>query len=176
MPWEHVQLLIPKLVRNAIGNSFMTLLDVGGGGGLVGHGYWPSQLRVTTVDIFPPQHSAFHEFHQMNALTIPFVFPDRKFDVVLCSEMIEHLTKEDGLKLIPILEAVASRMIIFTTPHGFLEQDPAKHPEEPWAKNPHQKHLCGYEDQEFIDRGYSIIQNGQDDGLPGYQIIAWKVL
>lgn len=175
MPWEHVQLLIPKLVRDTIGD-FSTLLDVGGGGGLVGCGYWPPHIKVTCVDIFEPQHTAFAQFYQMNALDIPTVFHPKSFDVVLCSEMIEHLTKEEGLKLIPILEAVASKMIIFTTPHGFLEQDPGKHPEEPWAKNPHQKHLCGYEDEEFIERGYTVIQNGQDDGGAGYQIIAYKIL
>jgi len=47
--------------------------------------------------------------------------PVRKesFDIVLCLDLIEHLCKKDGLKLLIELDRIAKKQIIVHTPNGF---------------------------------------------------------
>lgn len=44
------------------------------------------------------------------------------YDVAICLDVIEHLSKEDGLRLKHFLQAIATVSIVFT-PLGFQEQD-----------------------------------------------------
>jgi SAM-dependent methyltransferase len=42
-------------------------------------------------------------------------FKEKSFDIVLCLETIEHLGKENGLKMLPDLESIARKQVIITT-------------------------------------------------------------
>jgi len=78
-----------------------------------------------------------------------FRFVDRKFDLITAFDVIEHLTKEDGKVLIEEVEhACPYGIIIFATPNG------------DWcvgAGKKYHSHLCGWNPQEFIDRGYDVL-------------------
>ena len=50
-------------------------------------------------------------------------FKEKSFDAVLAIDLIEHLTKEDGLRLIEKMGRWARKKVIITTPNGFLWQD-----------------------------------------------------
>ena len=54
-------------------------------------------------------------------------FKPGQFDACIALDVIEHLTKEDGLKLIEQMEKIARRKIIFSTPSGFLPQHHFEH-------------------------------------------------
>ncbi len=41
-----------------------------------------------------------------------------QFDTVVSLSVIEHLTKEEGLRMMRSMEKVASRKVIFYTPRG----------------------------------------------------------
>lgn len=64
-------------------------------------------------------------------------FPRKSFDAVILIEVIEHLSKKDGLILIKSAEKWAKKKIIITSPNGFLHQHDID-------KNPLQKHLSGW--------------------------------
>lgn len=87
------------------------------------------------------------------------IFPEKSIDTVYCSEVIEHVTKEDGLKLIKNMEKWAKNKVIITTPNGFIEQDE-------YHKNPYQKHLSGWTNEEFVNMGYKVY------GINGLKILA----
>ena len=78
---------------------------------------------------------------------------DMKYDVVVLSEVIEHLTREDGEKLLDKVDSLALRLIYVETPNGFLEQPPLD-------GNPYQEHLSGWTSDDFRRRGYEVYGIG----------------
>jgi len=86
-------------------------------------------------------------------------FPEKSVDIAYCSEVIEHLSKDDGKKLIKNMEKWARKKVIITTTNGFVEQDE-------YHDNPYQKHLSGWDYKEFISLGYKVY------GINGLKILA----
>ncbi len=79
----------------------------------------------------------------------------KQFDLVFCSQVIEHLKKEEGEKLLDLLEKVVLKKIFISTPNGFMHQ-----PEEYFDDNPYQIHRSGWEEADFKKRGYSVYGVG----------------
>jgi len=78
---------------------------------------------------------------------------EKSFDTVLCIETIEHLKKDDALKLILDMEKIAIKRVIITTPIGFVPV--SNH----WTNiNKYQQHLCGFEPNEFKNMAYQIVE------------------
>jgi 2-polyprenyl-3-methyl-5-hydroxy-6-metoxy-1,4-benzoquinol methylase len=96
------------------------------------------------------------EYMKTDATTVEFE-PD-SFDVVLCAQVIEHLTRDDAWRLMEKMEAWARRKVIITTPNGFLPKD-ACH------DNIHQEHLSGWTADDLRQRGYSV------KGISGMKVI-----
>ena len=85
-------------------------------------------------------------------------FRENSFDAVLAIELIEHLTKEDGLRLIKKMERWARVKVIIVTPNSFLPQDE-------YDDNFRQIHLSGWNVREFNGLGYNVYGKG-----------GWKIL
>ena len=77
-------------------------------------------------------------------------FQSGQFDACIALDVIEHLTKSDGLKMIADMEKIARKRIIFFTPSGFLEQHHA-------SNDDLQEHLSGWEAAEMEQLGYRVI-------------------
>lgn len=74
-------------------------------------------------------------------------FKPDSFDAVVLAEVLEHLDKEEGLRLLSKIERWARRKIVVSTPNGYLYQ-PALY------GNPHQLHRSGWDIEEIIRLGY----------------------
>lgn len=137
-----------------------SLLDIG-----CGYNSIVSQLNIKEtvgVDNFEPyleesRKKAIHTKYIQNDIR-KIEFPSKSFDVVLCSEVIEHLDKNDGIQLIKNMELWARKKVIITTPNGFLPQDI-------YDENKGQTHLSGWTVGELKNAGFKI------KGLSG-----WKYL
>ena len=77
-------------------------------------------------------------------------FKPSSFDACVALDVIEHLTKEDGLKLMASMEKIASRKTLFFTPNGFL---PQRHGDD----DDLQLHLSGWEAREMRKQGYRVF-------------------
>ena len=77
-------------------------------------------------------------------------FKPGSFDACVALDVIEHLTKEDGLKLMASMEKIAARKTVFFTPNGFLPQRNAENDDL-------QLHLSGWEAWEMRKHGYRVI-------------------
>lgn len=77
-------------------------------------------------------------------------FKPGQFDTVVALDLIEHLTKEDGLRMMRSMETIASRKVVFFTPSGFL-------PQHSYENNDLQEHLSGWEAEEMEKLGYKVI-------------------
>ncbi len=77
-------------------------------------------------------------------------FKSNSFDCAVATEILEHLTKQDGLRMIEDIERVVKKRIIMTTPNGFLPTYAS--PDD----NPEETHLCGYTAGELKKLGFKV--------------------
>jgi hypothetical protein len=100
-------------------------------------------------------------------------FKAGEFDACVALDVIEHLTKEDGLKLMADMERIARKKVIFFTPSGFL-------PQRHTSSDDLQEHLSGWEASEMERLGYrttgalgSKSLRGEYHALKGRPAIFW---
>ena len=80
------------------------------------------------------------------------MLPDKSVDTVFALDFIEHLEKEDGLRMLREAERVARRQIVVYTPHGFFPQsydDPDKRDRWGMDGGYWQTHRSGWEPEDF---------------------------
>jgi SAM-dependent methyltransferase len=76
-------------------------------------------------------------------------FKDASFDIVLCLEVLEHLDRSQGEKLLKELERVACRQVILSTPAGRYEQTT-------YDANSYQEHRYCWHPAELKKLGYKV--------------------
>ena len=134
-----------------------SVLDVGCGLSLKSQ-YIDAELRVG-VDIYRPflekiETDCTYAVVNADALDIGKLFLPRSFDLVLILDLVEHLEKKDSLELLNMAEEIARVAVIVETPRGYIPQNI-----DIWGHGGHefQTHRCGWEPEEFEQRGYRII-------------------
>lgn len=117
--------------------------------------YFSKTKKCTGVDAYLPsierskELGIHNEYRQINILDIDKEFAEGSFDCVIASDVIEHLTKEDGIRLMKMMEKVAAKKVIIFTPNGFLHQTA-------YDNNELQEHLSGWEVDEMKKYGYKV--------------------
>jgi hypothetical protein len=149
-----VEPLARELEREVVG-SCATLLDIGCGHDSPIKRFAHRLERTVGIDQFEgylerSRETAIHsEYRQVDALEIETVFGPRSFDCVVALDLIEHLEKPQGFRLLEAMERVARKKVIVFTPSGFL-------PQGEYDGNPWQAHRSGWDPQEMRDRGYRV--------------------
>lgn len=116
------------------------------------------------IDIFKPsieksKKAKLHDEYKIgNVLSLDKFFKKKSFDAIVALDIIEHLEKKDGFKLLDQMEKIAKKKIIILTPYGFTQQ-------HPFDKNPHQVHKSGWYPNEFLKKGYNVF------GMRGFRFI-----
>ena len=151
------------LLRRSLGNP-KTVLDLGCGDGslmeLLAEG---KRWKVTGVDLYAENVKAAS---QRNIFTKVFredvikfvrqqISKKKKYDVVFCSQVIEHLDHEKGEELLILVDLIARQRIIIGTPREFMEQ-----PHGYLGNNPHQVHKSGWLEDDFRKKGYKVFGIG----------------
>jgi hypothetical protein len=75
---------------------------------------------------------------------------DKSVDGITLLQIIEHLPKEEGVALLCAAERVARKVVVVTTPNGFVEQGKID-------GNPYQEHHSGWSIEELRNRGYKVF-------------------
>lgn len=156
--WTHPSL---PTILNAIPTDAASLVDLGCGRGIMGalSRIYRDVKRLVGVDAyqasvdFCKRHNFYDEYLIWDLNKMPLPFKDKEFRVSTCIEVIEHLSKESGARLIDEMERVA-RHIIITTPNLFFEQ-----PE--YDNNPNQRHISRWTVRDFRRRGYKVYGVGE---------------
>ncbi len=147
---QHIHILEKEVL-----GSCQSLLDLGCGDGshvaslseridyMVGvDGFEPSLLLAREKEIYK-------ELYSINVLDVGEMFPENSFDCVIAFDLVEHLTKSDGYRLLHIMEKIAKKKVIIFTPNGFL-------PQTSFDNNKFQEHLSGWTSNEMKSLGYAI--------------------
>ena len=145
LPLTYLNIIWRKLDKKA-----KTILDVGcGDGSLMALLNYGRRFKVTGVDLYKPYLEKAKKTKVYKKVVLEDVrkldFGDKSFDIVFCSQVIEHLTKEEGERLIENLEKIAKKQVIITTTVGFFPYDPFEGKDE----NPFQTHKSRWQPEEF---------------------------
>jgi hypothetical protein len=116
---------------------------------------WLGIPNTTGIDGYAPyleearRQKLHSEFILGDVRELDRYFKPGQFDTVVALDVIEHLTKEDGLRMMRSMENIASKKIVFFTPSGFI-------PQHSFENNNLQEHLSGWEAQEMEQLGYKV--------------------
>ncbi len=137
-----------------VGEKGKTIIDLGCGWGDPMEVLQRQKRRYAVgVDIFPKYLETCRKKNIYDELVLSDVRkyrPRKKFDIVICSHVIEHLRKKDGISLIKKMEDMAKKKIILALPVGDL-------PQGEYDSNKFQEHISSWQPEEFRKMGYKII-------------------
>lgn len=108
------------------------------------------------IDVYEPylresKEKGIHDqYLKTDVLDIDKQIKEKSFDAVIMIDLIEHLSKEDGAKLIRKAERIAEKKVIVFTPNGFSEKI---HLED---DNIWQKHKSGWKTTEMKELGFEV--------------------
>jgi hypothetical protein len=95
---------------------------------------------------------------------------------VISLDVIEHLERGDGMKLMDTMEKIARKKIIVFTPNGFL-------PQNAYDGNEWQIHKSGWSVKEMRKLGYKVIGinglkwlRGEKSVLKFRPVLFWKIV
>ena len=163
----HVNFTHPGITKilQLIPNDTKTLLDIGCGKGIIGSlvRIYRKPKRIVGIDIFKPyikfckKFRIYDEVLEYDLNNLPLPFKSKSFDIVTMIEIIEHLPKQNALKLIYEAERIAKKAVIISTPnirHMSLKQ-------LDYDNNPFQKHLSFFSHKELRKLGYKTYVGAQ---------------
>jgi len=92
-----------------------------------------------------------------DALKLSPTFADGSFDLVLLMDVVEHFTKEDGLRLVQEAQRIAKKKVLLWIPEGHCPQD-ADHFDRHcgYAYKPSQEHKSDWYSNDFADLGFDV--------------------
>ncbi|HEX8770337.1 MAG TPA: methyltransferase domain-containing protein [Acidimicrobiales bacterium] len=143
-------------VADALRGEYASLLDVGCGSNSpmrAAFAHIPFTVGVDAHEesIRRSRMAGIHtDYGCMDILDIADHFGPASFDVVAALDVVEHLERDDGDRLLDALETVARRLVVVFTPNGFLAQPALE-------GNPWQVHKSGWHVADFEARGYEVL-------------------
>lgn len=157
-------------LKKILNQDKLSILDVGSGVS----SYFEKlgkNLNITQIDIFAqPQNKLISnckfqfvlgDIRNLSAEALLNLNQGVPFDVVTMIHVIEHLEKDEGIKVLQKLESISSQFIFVETPNGYTEQG------EDYG-NPFQKHLSGWEAFDFTALGFKVYGTTGTKFLKGY--------
>lgn len=139
----------------------ITILDVGcGDGATMATINFDKKYKVTGIDLYKPSLIKAKKTGVYNKLLLEDIRnlqkKGEKYDVVFSSQVVEHLTKTEALKLIKVMETLAKKKTIIGTTNGFFPF----HQIQGEDKNPLQVHKSGWKISEFQKSNYKVVGQG----------------
>lgn len=113
-PTKH-QLEIAQLVIDKIPNDVYSILDIGSGNGIITNPLVPKYGRVCAVDISEEALKYVTAEKRIGSID-QLPFRDGEFDLVLVTDVLEHLPNSIFLKGIQEIQRVAGKYVLIVTP------------------------------------------------------------
>lgn len=153
------------IVRRCIGRDMETILDLGcGNGDFMKDISYGEKWNIIGVELDKDsinrasQSYAYSKVTRGDITKLPNSIVKKKYDVVIATQVVEHLDKKNGLISLEKWEQLANKKVIISTSVGFIKFDRVEknRPEI----NVLQKHLSGWNVQEFKLKGYQVYGQG----------------
>jgi len=153
----HLPFFYFDIIKRMLPKNTETILDMGCSVGLRMELLKKNQTKLTGIEVWEPCHELakqkgiFDELILGNIVDYEF---KEKYDVVLLLFTLEHLTREDGIRVLDKIEKISKKKIFVSIPRGFVKQGAFKDASE--KLNPHQEHKSGNWEKELKKRGYTL--------------------
>ena len=85
-------------------------------------------------------------------------FRPRTFDVVLVLELLEHLTHQDGIRLLQDAKTISKKAVLVSTPADFVEQGALN-------GNPAERHISLWTRADLQACGFTVTEFRSSDGI-----------
>lgn len=154
----HIPFTAWNTVWRSLDKRGQTILDLGCGKGepmrFINR---RNQFYCVGADIFglhlseAKEQASHHDYVLCDIQRLPV--KEKTFDVVLCLEVLEHLSGEDGQKLLKDMEGIARRQVIVSTPLGRYKQGT-------YDKNPYYEHKYIWSPEQLRKLGYKVKTMG----------------
>jgi hypothetical protein len=152
--------MVESILSNNFTNDPLEVLELGCGRDSVVLGT-KTPVRYTGFEIFEDYAIEIHRkilksrnpnitYHKIiNENFLDYDFKENSFDIVIMIDVLEHLTKSDGILILEYIQTIARKAIIIKTPNGFVHQNE-------FDGNSHQAHLSGWNEYEFRSRSFKV--------------------
>ncbi len=176
--------IIPNMYLTELGKELKdckNVLDLGCGSKSPISNF-PKTFYAEGVEIYKPsieqsKKKKIHDkYHNINMLNIGKKIKPKSFDCVLALDVIEHLDKDEGARLINLMEKIAKKVLIVVMPNGYLGHSNPDIEYDEIKENPHQSHKSGWSTKEMKDLEFKVIGIGGFKFLKGDcpKQIKWK--
>lgn len=142
-----------SVLQKEIGNS-KSVLDVGCGNdsslGRINRTFYSEG-----IDIYPKCIEISKKYNNHDAYRLGDVrklskyYKPKSFDTLVSIDVLEHLTKDEALRMISDMERIAKKKVIIMTPREFIDQGA-------YDGNPYQTHHSGWETKDLQKLGYKV--------------------
>lgn len=154
----------PWLIKKIIGRP-KSVLDIGCGDGELMSAICQKSWTITGIDIYKKSLDIAKAKGIYSELVKGEVIREcqrlvklkKKYDLVFCSQLIEHISREDGEKLINLMQKLAKKIIFISTPRGYVDQY-----EKYLELNPFHHHLSGWKVEDFEKMGFKVVGVGSN--------------
>ena len=132
-----------------------TILDLGCGKGSHLEGITFQDVRIIGVDLSDAWSLTARNSGIYSQVVVKDIFvylleqKNGSFDSVIACDLIEHLPKADGARLLNEIRRVSSNLSIVTTPNGFVKQMQSD-------DNSANEHLSGWAPREMLEFGFEL--------------------
>ncbi len=130
-----------------------TFLEVGPGYGLFGYIIKKTRNPIV-LDAIEPFYDDLPFYNNIQKCLWKDAIIDFKYDVIIATEVIEHMTHEEAINFLTEAKE-KSKMVIIGTPINFVRS-------HAWDGNPYQYHQCVLVEEDFkkLDYKYEIWNKG----------------
>jgi len=100
------------------------------------------------------------------------LLPSRSVDSIFMIDVLEHIERESGARVVEHFKTIARKQILIFTPLGFMDQTADSSGLDPWGMGgiEWQKHRSGWRPEDFpLDEGWTIIACRDFHHTDGYQ-------
>ena len=164
-----------------------SVIDVGTGPkGVVAMHYWDNVQKIKkgyACDVWKIKELPSHWMPlKMNALDLLDVFEPKSLSVFQAFGFLEHLTREDGLRILEIAETIACDLVIVSAAnciHGWHGGLPGWDPDYKVKVdgNPYHRYNSTWHWEQFEEVGYeSNLEHAKEGKTFRLESIAWKHL
>lgn len=152
------------ILLNSVPLDTESLIDVGSGYGVFGYILSKARdiKRLISIEPFDYSTDHYNEHHKMTWQEYYKTDPDL-VDVIVSTEMIEHMKKDDALLFLDQAKKKANTVII-ATPYKYEEQSP-------YDGNKFQVHQSLITPDDFLKHGYAVSFMGSGNFPPRFKLL-----